>query len=139
MFHAPLAGASTSRRQPSDVEAEERDIAVLHYILAAFEPHLSAFSSGGVRSRRDEVIVGDDLRLDEPALDVAVDDARGLRCPGPLANRPGPHLRIAGGQKGHEVQQAVGGVDERRERRLLQARVLEEYRRLLVRQLTDLR
>src|SRR5204863_8794153 len=32
-----------------------------------------------------------------------------------------------------------GGVDERRERRLLQARVLEEYRSLLVRQFTDLR
>src|SRR5438309_2916877 len=29
-------------------------------------------------------------------------------------------------------------MDERRERRLLQARVLEEYRSLLVRQLTDL-
>src|SRR6266581_2139811 len=102
MFQAPLAGLSSSSRQPSDVEAEERDIAVLHYVVAAFEPHLSAFPSRGVGSRRDEVIVGDDLGLDEPTLDVAVNDARGFGRPGPLANRPGPHLGIAGSQKGDE-------------------------------------
>src|SRR2546426_7851101 len=104
MSQAPRAGASTSRRQPSDVEAEERAIAILHHIVAAFEPHLTAFPSGGVGPRRDEVIVGDDLRLDEPTLDVAVDDARGFGRPGPLAKRPGPYLRIAGGHKRDKVQ-----------------------------------
>src|SRR5207245_9110155 len=104
MVQAPLDGLSSSSRQPSDVEAEERDIAVLHDIVAAFEPHLPAFASGGVGSRRHQVIVGNDLRLDEAALDVAVDDARGFRCPGPLANRPGPHLRIACGEERHEIQ-----------------------------------
>src|SRR2546428_8158652 len=73
---------------PSDIEAEKAHVAVFHNVVAAFEPHLSAFPSRGVWSRRDEVIVGDDLGLDEATLDVAVDDARSFRCPGPLANRP---------------------------------------------------
>src|SRR2546428_7412484 len=104
MFQAPPAGASRSGPQPSDFESEERDIAILHHIVAAFEPHLTAFPSGGVGPRGDEVIVGDDLGLDEPTLDVAVDDARGLRRLRALANRPGPNLRIAGGHAGGKAQ-----------------------------------
>src|SRR5712691_12233031 len=104
MFQAPAAGGSSRRRQAaSDSEAEEADIAILHDIIAPFEPHLSAFPSGGVGSRGDEVIVGNDLRLDEAALDVAVDDTGGLGRLRPLANGPGPHLRIARRQEGNEV------------------------------------
>src|SRR5207248_233964 len=105
MFQAPAAGGSSSRRQvASDVEAEETDIAILHEIVAPFEPHLSAFPSGGVGSRSDQVIVGDDFRLDEPAFDVAVDHTRCLRRLRPLANRPGTDLRIARREEGDKIQ-----------------------------------
>src|ERR1700704_3475599 len=98
MFQAPLAGGSSSRRQvASDVEAEEAYIAILHDIVAPLEPHLSAFPSGGVGSRRDQVVVGDDFRLDKATLEVGVDHAGGLGCFGTLPNRPGPHLGLAGG------------------------------------------
>src|SRR5438270_7274767 len=92
IFQAPAAGGSRSSRQASDIEAEEGDVPILHHVVAPFEPHLSPFPCRGVGSRRNQVIVGDDLRLDEPALDVAVDDAGGLGRFGALANRPGPDL-----------------------------------------------
>src|SRR2546429_7549695 len=83
--------------------------------------------------RRDQVIVGDDLRLDEATFDVAVDDAGGLGRLRSLPNRPGTHFRIARGEEGDEVQQSIGGMDEGRERRLFQTRVFEEDGGLVIR------
>src|ERR1700732_3154615 len=111
MFQAPSDGASTSRRQASDIEPEERDLAILHDVVASFEPHLATLPSGGIGARRDEVIVGHDLRFDESTLDVAVDDARGLGRLRALAHRPGTYLRIACRQEGDEVEQAIGGME----------------------------
>src|ERR1700694_3214602 len=104
MFQAPAAGASTSRRQASDIEAKETDGAIFHHVVASVEAHFAPFPSRGVGSSRDEVVVGDDLRLDEPTLDVAVDHAGGLGGLRALANRPGPDLWIARGEEGDEVQ-----------------------------------
>src|SRR5437870_11764830 len=105
MFQAPSAGGSTRRRQPaSDIEAEESDIPILHDVVASFEPDLPAFPCRRVGSRRDQVIVSDDLRLDEATFDVAVDDAGGLGRLRSLPNRPGAHFRIARGEEGDEVQ-----------------------------------
>src|SRR5207247_1898434 len=79
MFQTPSAGGSSRRRQPaSDIEAEESDVPIFHDIVASLEPDLPTFPGHRVGSRRDQVIVGDDLRLDEATLDVAVDDAGGL-------------------------------------------------------------
>ena len=139
MFQAPPAGASTSRCQVSDIEAEEGDIAILHHVVAPFEPHLSSFPSRGIGSRRHQVVVGDDLRLDKPTLDIAMDHAGGLGRLRALANRPGPDLWIARREEGDEVQQAIGRVDEGRQGCLLQACVFEEDRGLVVRQFADLR
>src|SRR3984893_19534771 len=139
MFQAPSAGASTSRRQASDIEEKETHVAVFHHVVAPFEPHFAPFPRRSVGSRRDEVVVGHDLRLDEPTLDVAVDHAGGFGGLRALANRPGPDLWIARREEGDEAQQSIRRVNEGGERRLLQTRVVEEYRRLFVRQLTDLR
>src|ERR1700732_2162173 len=134
MFQAPLAGGSSSRRQAvSDVEAKEGDIAILHDIVAPLEPHLPALAGRRVRSRCDQVIVGDDLRLDKPTFDVAVDHAGSLGRFRPLSNGPRADLRIAGGEEGDEVEQSVGRVDEGWEGGLFQTRVLEEDRGLVVR------
>ncbi len=133
MFHAPVAGGSTRRRQAvSDVEAEEADIAILHDIVAPLEPHLSAFPRRGIGSRGDEVFVGNDLRLDEAAFDIAVDDAGRFRRLRPLADGPGPHFRITRGEEGDEVQQSIGRMDEGRKRRLFQTRVFEEDSSLVI-------
>src|ERR1700731_1984600 len=104
MFQAPAAGGSSSKRQvASDVEAKEGDIAIFHDIVAPFEPYLAPFPGRGIGSGRDQVIVGDDLRLDEAALDVAVDDAGGFGRLRSLPDGPGAHLRIARGEEGDEV------------------------------------
>ncbi len=84
------------------------------------------------------VIVGNDLRLDETTLDVAVDDAGRLGGLRALANRPGAYLGVARGQESDEIEQSIRRVDKRWERRLFHAGVFEEYRGLLIRQLTKL-
>src|SRR5438132_10839888 len=102
MFQAPVADGSSSRRQAeSDVEAEERDITVLHDIVAPFEPHPPTLPGGGVRTRRDQVIVGNDLRLDEATFDIAMDHASSLGRFGALTDGPGPDLGIAGREERH--------------------------------------
>src|SRR3989442_2045083 len=96
MFQAPSAGGSCSRRQPaSDVEAEERDIPILYDVVASLEPDLPSFPGRRVGSGRDQITVGDNLRLDKAAVNVAVDHAAGLERLRPLPNRPVADLRIA--------------------------------------------
>ena len=66
------------------------------------------------RSRRHraylhQVIVGDDLRTDEAALEVGVDLARCLGGLGAPGDRPGPAFVLAAGQVGNQAQQGVAG------------------------------
>src|SRR5919108_3781830 len=115
----------------SDVEAEEGDIAVVHRIFLALEADLASLARRGVGAGRLQFLVGNYLRLDETALEVAVDDACSLGRASPLADGPGPDLGLARGQEGQQSEQAVGGPDERVQGRLLEARVLEEGPRFL--------
>src|SRR4029077_7812393 len=94
-------------------------------IVAPFEPHLPTFPGRGVRARRDQVVVGDDLRLDEATFDIAVDHARCLGRFRALTDGPGPDLGITGREERDEVQQTVGGVDEGREGGFFYTRVFE--------------
>ena len=57
-------------------------------------------SGRGHRAGGDEVVEGDDLGLDEAALEVGVDDTGGLGSGRALADRPGAGLLGAGGQVG---------------------------------------
>jgi hypothetical protein len=68
----------------SDVEAEEQDVAVLHDVLLALDAHLPGVLRAALAVQRDVVVIGDRLRRDEAALEVAMDDARrrGAWCRG---------------------------------------------------------
>src|SRR5437867_6970570 len=99
MFQAPFAAGSKTIRQ-SDIEAEQADIPILDDIVAALEPHLAPLPSRRIGSRRDQIIVGDDLRLDEATFDVAVDHAGGLGRFRSVPDYPGHNLRIARGVEG---------------------------------------
>ena len=61
------------------VEAEMHDVAVLHDVVGAFEAHLAGVLGALLAAAGDEIGVGDRLGADEALLEIAVDDAGGLR------------------------------------------------------------
>src|SRR5690349_21434752 len=54
-------------------------------------------------------------------------DAGGLRRLGVLRHRPGARLLGPDGEEGDEVEQAISGVDDASEARLVQVEMLEEF------------
>src|SRR5690606_33899198 len=65
-----------------------------------------------------EVVEGDDLGLDEAALEVGVDLPGGLGGRGALGDRPGPALLRARGEVGLEAQRGEADAGEPVEARL---------------------
>ena len=61
------------------VKLEEDDVTVLHHVVLAFLPILTRLLDSGLRPILLELIDRIDLRLDEAALEVGVDDACSLR------------------------------------------------------------
>src|SRR4051794_6463339 len=72
----------------SDVEAELHDVAVGHDVVLALDPHPTAGLRLCHRPGLHQLVEADDLGLDEPTLEVGVDDARGLRGGGADRDRP---------------------------------------------------
>src|SRR5438094_10179690 len=58
-------------------EAEVDNVAVLHDVVIAFEPDLTAIAASGHRAARDQRIVADHFRANEAPRDVAVNTAGG--------------------------------------------------------------
>src|SRR5579875_1521764 len=104
----------------SNVEPEGNHVALLHDVVLAFAAHLACRTQRLHRAIADVVIVADDLRTDESALEVAMDPARRLGCFGPPGNRPRANLLLPGRQERHEADQVVGGA-----RQLLQPGTLD--------------
>src|SRR5450631_2953004 len=112
----------------SDVELEVNDVAVFDDVLLAFELQLGVGAAGALGAVLDEVFPPDHFGLDEAALEVGVDDARGLRGLGAALDGPGAALVGAGGEEGDEVQDLVRGVRDGVEAGLLQAEALQKGR-----------
>src|ERR1700694_6127591 len=81
-----VRGTQASRREP-----EMDDVAVGDDVILALEPKLAGVARAGLAAERHVVLPGDDLGADEAALEIAVDDAGGLRRP--RAARPRPRMR----------------------------------------------
>ena len=92
--------------------AELHDVAVAHDVVLAFDAGLARGAGGGHGARRDQVVVGDHLGLDEAPLEVAVDDAGRLRCRGAGLDRPGPGFLRARGEEGLQAERAEAGLGE---------------------------
>ena len=60
-------------------EEEVQHVAVLHPVGLAFRSHPAGLFRPLLAAEADEVVVGDGLGPDEAALEIAVDDAGGLR------------------------------------------------------------
>src|SRR5438094_7513264 len=76
-------------------EAEVDNVAVLHDVILAFEPDLTAIAARGHRAARDQRIVADHFRANEPPRDVAVNLAGGELCGRVPRNRPRAALVVA--------------------------------------------
>ena len=87
-------------------------VAVLDYVVFAFDRHFAGFLDGGLAAEIDVVVVFDDFGADEAFLEVGVDDAGSLRCLGAAEEGPGAYFVGTGGEVGLEVEEGVGGADE---------------------------
>ena len=93
----------------SDVEADLEHVAVGDFVVLAFDAELAGVACFGPRADLEQLVPVDDLGADEPALQVGVDDARGLGCLGTGAERPRARLLVAGGEKRAPPEQVVRG------------------------------
>src|SRR6478672_10028941 len=104
-----------SRSRPATalhVEAELHDVAVGHDVVLALDADLAGGLGGVHVPRRDKVLEADDLGLDEAALEVGVDDARGHRGGPALADRPGARLLGTGREVGLQAERVEAGAGE---------------------------
>ena len=107
----------------SDVELEEEDVAILHYIFFAFGAEEAGFFDSLLAAVLEEVVGGVAVRLDEAALEIGVDDACGSGGFGAAFDGPGANLLHTSGEVGDEVEEAIGGVDEAVQAGLAEAHV----------------
>src|SRR5665811_390940 len=80
----------------SHVETELDHVAVGHDVVLSFHSDSAGRLGRSHGSRRDEVVKGDDLGLDEATLKVGVDHAGRLGGRPALMNRPGTSLLVSG-------------------------------------------
>src|SRR5215472_15063586 len=97
------SGAIAVFTADSDVKAKLDDVAVTHDVFLALDPGLARRPGRRDRARRHQVIERHNLGLDETALDVGVNDTRGLRRASAGRDRPGPRLFRARGQERGQV------------------------------------
>src|SRR5262245_26927481 len=110
------AGPRHSMTSPSnthlDIEPEFDDVTVLHDVVLALHAYLAGALGRCLRAGRDEVVVRHDLGLDEPALEVGVNDAGRLGCG--RANRDHPRARLLrpGGQVCLQPERGESDADQ---------------------------
>src|SRR5205807_3181559 len=96
----------------SHVEAEVHDIAVLDDVIGAFEAHLAGILGALLAAASGKIGIGDRLGADKALLEIAVDDAGGLRRLCAARDRPGARLLWAGRQEGDQIEERVAGADD---------------------------
>src|SRR5258708_36997557 len=107
MFCSPLAGPSMTSdhsgvlrapRAGSDVETEDRCVAILKNVLLALDSHLTQGTRFGPPAGVDQLLPADHVGLDKASLEVAVDYTGSRRRTGATTNRPAATLGLAPGQ-----------------------------------------
>ena len=84
-FRGPRKAASRNAEEISGRKAEMHYVAVGDHVILAFQAHLAGLFSAGLAALGDEIVIGDGFGADEPALEIRMDDAGGLRRLGALA------------------------------------------------------
>src|SRR5205085_6859271 len=73
--------------------------------------HLAGILGALLAATGDEIGIGDRLGADKALLEIAVDDAGGLRRLGAARDRPGARLLWAGREEGDQIEERVAGTD----------------------------
>jgi hypothetical protein len=90
-------------RKGLDVEAEVDDVAVLHYVILAFQAPAPGVLGTLFAIVGDEIVVADDLSADEAFLEVGVNHRRRFRGCGADFDCPGTHFLYASCEVGLQV------------------------------------
>src|SRR2546422_11070919 len=104
-------------------EAEVDNVAVADDVVFAFEPDLTVIAARGHRAARDQTVVADHFRANEPPRDVAVNLAGGGLCRRVARNRPRAALVFADREERNIPEELVAGADDAVEARFLQVQI----------------
>ena len=96
------------------------DIAVLHYIVLAFDGNLARLAAFCFAAQGNIVVVFDNLCTDKATLEVRVDNTRSLRSFHSFLESLRTTFFGTCGEESLEAKQAVGGLDEAVDTTLLQ-------------------
>ncbi len=107
-----LAGAAALRAGLGGVEFEEEDIAVLDFVVAAFDAVEAFFPGVRDGAAADEVIPADGFGFDEAFFEVGMDASGGLGGGGAGGDGPGTDFLVVEGEEGAEAEDVIGGADE---------------------------
>src|SRR6266568_7772152 len=91
----PCWSCGSERSPESHRESNVQDVALSDDVIAALHPQLALRLGGVPAARTHQVVERDDLRPDEPSLEVGVDDPGRLRGGGPPTHLPGPGLVLS--------------------------------------------
>src|SRR5271170_3739566 len=108
------------------IETEMHDVAVLHDVFRAFEPHLAGILGALLTAAGDEIVIGDRLSADEAFLEIGVDGAGALRRLAALGYRPGSGFLRSDREERDEAQQRVARPDDPGEAGLGESQGFEE-------------
>ena len=89
---------------PLYIKSNVQNITVLHFVVLSFNGELAGLFALELRPQSHKVVVLDNLGSDEATLQIAVDDARSLRCQHTLGDGPRPVLLATDREERYEVQ-----------------------------------
>src|SRR5688572_27477744 len=122
----------------SNVEPEEDDVSVLYLVVATLAAHLTGGASGLLAATEHQGLMRHRFGTNEAPLEVAVNPSRCLRRQGSARNGPGARFLGSDREKSLQIEKLVGGPDQNRQSRLVNAHVVKKLFPLRRRQLRDL-
>src|SRR6266487_2598620 len=126
-----LTSGAADRRAALHGKANVQDVALPHLVVLALDADLARGLGLFHRSVREQLVIGDHLRADEPALEVGVDRAGGFGRPRAPPDLPSARLVLAGREEYDEVERAVAGTDHSVQARLFHPELLQQRPGLL--------
>src|SRR5436305_12091961 len=126
----PSNSRISASAMPSSSNLDGYYVAVLHNVIATLYPQQPLLAPCGSAAALDKRLPADHLGFDERFHDLGVDRAGGLQGGGAAGDRPRHRLlALAGGEEGDQLEQVVGGADQARQARALDAVALAHFRR----------
>ena len=115
----------SARTTTLHIEAEVHDVAVVHDVVLAFQPHLAGLLCSLLTLAGNEIVEGNHFGADEPMFEVGMDDAGRLGRGRADRDGPGAHFLRPRGEVGLQAEQLVRRVDHAVEAGLREAEVVE--------------